>query len=78
MHLIRGHKEWGTKRKRRLFNGAWNPERRKLRVTREFGTLPQPTNLGTEGKGAREALVVAGVMLTAIYKFFRGLTMGQG
>mmetsp|Transcript_16581 Transcript_16581/g.23925 ORF Transcript_16581/g.23925 Transcript_16581/m.23925 type:complete len:96 (-) Transcript_16581:276-563(-) len=49
----------GDPRHVRLFRGYWNPERRKLRMEREYGTLPQPTgaNAATAKGGATEGFL---------------------
>ncbi|KAA8491470.1 hypothetical protein FVE85_2485 [Porphyridium purpureum] len=67
-------KAYGGEARRRqpLFRGALNPERRRMRMTLEHGTLPQsvPTNVDNmPGSGATEGLAVTGILLGMLYKF---------
>mmetsp|Transcript_7959 Transcript_7959/g.23985 ORF Transcript_7959/g.23985 Transcript_7959/m.23985 type:complete len:90 (-) Transcript_7959:219-488(-) len=62
----------GDLRHPQLFRGVWNPHRRKLRMEKEYGTLPQPTgaNAATSKGGAVEGVffgtAMAGLFITGV------------
>lgn len=59
-------------RRVRHFKGAWNPERRRLRMTKEQGTLPSLSSSATLAPGgAMHGLVAASVLLVAFVSFTR-------
>lgn len=59
-------------RPKRLFNGYWNPERRRLRMTKEQGTLPSMCNSAVLAPGgAGEAFAATTVLLAAFAAFTR-------
>jgi hypothetical protein len=50
----------------RKFHGAWSVERRRLRMTKEVGTLPSGTDrVSLFNGGAREAILAAATLVYA-------------
>lgn len=63
-----------VERRHRYFKGYWNPERRRLRMTKEQGTLPSICNSAVLAPGgATHAVIAAVAMLSAVLSFSRFL-----
>lgn len=61
-------------KRKRLFKGNWNPERRRVRVTKEHGTLPSVSNSAALAPGgAKEALFAGAALFAAFLSFARAL-----
>lgn len=58
-----------------MFQGNWNPERRRVRMAKDHGTLPSVSNSAVLAPGgAKEGIVACGLLLSAFVLFTRFLS----